>query len=119
MNGKLMRLFVEQFGKEWECTCKEPFKSGNLEIISESDNSLIAQYTCPKCSREQMLAASVSLEKDMLKEQLQTISLNNLTADDVLDIHEEAKKIKVASVRALYKKPVKKEIVEPQPQTKS
>ncbi len=110
MNKKVMRNFVEQFGKEWECSCHEPFKIENLEIISETDHSLIAHYVCPKCAVEQMLAASINEEKDMLENTLQTLSLNSLTSDDVLDIREEVKNIKVTSVRSLYRSKSKKPV---------
>ena len=112
MNKKSMRSFVEQFGKEWECACKEPFKIENLEIISETDHSLIAHYICPRCSVEQMLAASISEESSMLEQSLQTLIVNSLNSDDVLDIREELKNIKLQSIRNLYRSTVKKEIPE-------
>lgn len=110
MNKKVMRNFVEQFGKEWECTCKEPFKVENLEIISETDHSLLAHYICPVCHVEQMLAASISEEKDMLENNLQTLNFNSLSSDDVLDLREEIKSIKLTNVRALYRSKVKKTV---------
>lgn len=103
MNKKVMRQFVEQFGKDWECSCKEPFKIANLEIISESENSLIAQYVCPNCAREQLLSASISEEKQMLEEEIQTIVINQLTSDDVLDIRQEFKHMKLSSLRGIYR----------------
>lgn len=112
MNKKVMRSFVEQFGREWECTCKEPFKVENLEIISETEVSLIAHYVCPKCSREQMLAASISEEKDMLEQDLQTLTVNQLTSDDVLDIREEVKNIRLGAIRSLYRSKAKKSVPE-------
>ena len=112
MNKKVMRSFVEQFGKEWECSCKEAFKVENLEIISETDHSLIAHYVCPSCSVEQMLAASISEEKDMLETNLQTLTVNSLTSDDVLDIREEVKTAKLGSIRSLYRSKVKKAVPE-------
>ena len=108
MNKKVMRSFVEQFSKEWECSCKEGFKVENLEIISETDHSLIAHYVCPSCSVEQMLAASISEEKVMYEGSLQTLLQNQLTSDDVLDIREEIKHFKLTNVRALYRSKVKK-----------
>src|SRR3990167_8273208 len=113
MNKKVMRNFVEQFGKEWECSCTEPFKIENLEIISETDHSLIAHYVCPNCVAEQMLAASINEEKDMLENNLQTLGLNSLTTDDVLDIREEVKSIKLGSVRALYRSKATKTVAAP------
>lgn len=112
MNKKVMRSFVEQFGKEWECSCKEPFKVENLEIISETDHSLIAHYICGSCNVEQMLAASISEEKDMYETNLQTIITNSLTSDDVLDIREEIKTVKLGSVRSLYRSKAKKELTQ-------
>lgn len=112
MNKKVMRAFVEQFGKEWECACKEPFKVENLEIISETDHSLIAHYVCPSCSIEQMLAASISEDKDMYEPNLQILAVNSLTSDDVLDIREEVKSVRLSSIRSLYRSKDKKELTE-------
>jgi hypothetical protein len=109
MNKKVLRNFVEQFGKEWECSCKEPFKIENLEIISETETSLIAHYVCPGCSVEQMLAASISEEKDMLEQNIQTLTINSITSDDVLDIREEIKNIKLSNIRAMHRSKVKKD----------
>jgi hypothetical protein len=108
MNKKVLRNFVEQFGKEWECTCRQPFKIENLEIISETDSSLIAHYVCPGCSVEQMLAASINEEKDMLEQKIQSLTTNSLSPDDVLDIREEVKTIKLGSIRALHRAKVKR-----------
>lgn len=108
MNKKVIRQFVEQFGKEWECSCKTPFGVASLEIVSETEDSLVAHYVCPSCGKEQMLAASISEERYMLEPTLQTIYSNQLTSDDVLDIREEIKGMKVASIRALAKAKVKK-----------
>lgn len=108
MNKKVVRSFVEQFGKEWECSCKAPFGSANLEIISESESSLVAHYVCPSCGREQMLAASISGETQMLEENLQTIHSNQISSDDVLDIRQEVKNMKLSSLRNLYRAKVKK-----------
>ena len=112
-----MRNFVEQFGKEWECACKESFKIENLEIISETDRSLIAHYICPKCSVEQMLAASISEESSMLEQSLQTLTINALTSDDVLDIREELQNVQLQGIRNLYRSKVSKEIPETARQT--
>ena len=60
MSKKVVKQFEEQFGKEWRCQCKADFRPGNLEILSESVNSLLAHYRCPECGREQMLAAAIS-----------------------------------------------------------
>ena len=108
MNKKVIRQFVEQFGKEWECSCKTPFGVASLEIVSETDDSLVAHYVCPNCGKEQMLAASISEERYMLEPALQTIYTNQLTGDDVLDIHEEIKGMKTPAVRALAKPRIKK-----------
>ncbi len=112
MNKNLMRSFVSQFGKEWECSCKEPFKIENLEVISETENSLIAHYVCPDCRVEQMLAASVNEVKDMSAQSPQTFTLNSISSDDVLDIREEVRGIKLSSVRALYRSKTAKKVPE-------
>lgn len=102
MNKKVLRQFVEQFGKDWECSCKEPFKIGNLEIISESDTALLAHYTCPNCYVEQMLSAAISEEKQMLEE-IQTVIETHITADDVLDIRQEVKVMKLPGLRGTFR----------------
>lgn len=99
MNKKVIRQFAEQFGKEWECQCKAPFGVSSLEIISESETSLLAHYICPSCGREQMLAASITGEKTM--DELQTISFNQITSDDVLDIRQELKSLKPNALKSL------------------
>lgn len=99
---------MEQFGKEWECSCKTPFGVASLEIVSETEDSLVAHYVCPNCGKEQMLAASISEERYMLEPTLQTIYSNQITSDDVLDIREEIKSMKIATVRALAKTKVSK-----------
>lgn len=101
MNKKIIRQFAEQFGKEWECVCKAPFGVTNLEILTESESSLLAHYICPNCGREQMLAASITGEKIM--EDLQTSISNQLNSDDVLDIRQELKTLKVSSLRSFNK----------------
>lgn len=108
MNKKTLREFVEQFGKNWECSCKTPFKISNLEIISETEGSILARYVCPTCQLEQILSAAFSEEKPMLEDEIQTIVTKELTADDVLDIRQEVKTMKPASVRALYRGKIKK-----------
>lgn len=101
MNKKVIRQFAAQFGKEWECLCKAPFGINNLEIISESDTSLLAHYLCPNCGREQMLAASITGEKIM--DELQTISVSQISSDDVLDIHQELKTLRLNSLKNLLR----------------
>ncbi len=99
MNKKVIRQFAEQFGKEWECQCKAPFGVASLEIISESDTSLLAHYICPNCGREQMLAASITGEKIM--DELSATVFNQITSDDVLDIREELKTLKPNALKSL------------------
>jgi len=41
MSKKIIRAFAEQFGEDWQCSCKAPFGQSSLEIISESENSLV------------------------------------------------------------------------------
>ncbi len=108
MNKKVIRQFVEQFGKEWECSCKAPFGVGSLEIISETEESLVAHYVCPSCGREQMLAASISEERYMLEPGLQASHPSQLSGDDVLDIREEIKSMRIATVRSLVKAKTRK-----------
>lgn len=110
MNKKVIRQFAEQFGKEWECQCRAPFGVSSLEIISESDTSLLAHYICPNCGREQMLAASITGEKNM--DELQTVNLNQITSDDVLDIRQELKALKPNSIKSLASPHLKAESTE-------
>jgi hypothetical protein len=108
MTKKTIRQFAEQFGKDWQCSCKAPFGPSSLDIISESENSLVAHYTCPSCGREQMLAASISSDKQT-GEEAPLITSGILTADDVLDIREEIKSMKPASVRGLQRPRVRRQ----------
>jgi predicted RNA-binding Zn-ribbon protein involved in translation (DUF1610 family) len=108
MNKKVIRQFVEQFGKEWECSCKTPFGVASLEVVSETEDSLVAHYVCPNCGKEQMLAASISEERYMIEPTLQTVYPNQITSDDVLDIREEIRTMKLSTVRALAKPKIKK-----------
>ena len=110
MNKKIIRQFAEQFGKEWECTCKAPFGVASLEVLSESETSLLAHYICPSCGREQMLAASITGEKTM--EELSAINFNQISADDVLDIRAEIKAMRPGSLKSFHKVPVKKETIQ-------
>ena len=98
MTKKILRQFAEQFGKDWRCSCRAPFGVANLDIVSESDNSLVAHYVCPECGREQMLAASISSDRT---ESTTAFAPTQLTADDVLDIRDEIRSMKQAAVRAL------------------
>lgn len=107
MNKKVIRQFAEQFGKEWECACKAPFGVASLEVISESDTSLLAHYICPNCGREQMLAASITGEKTM--EELSAITFNQISSDDVLDIREEFKVMRAGSLKSFHKSAVRRE----------
>lgn len=97
----MLKQFEEQFGKEWVCTCTEPFKASALEIISENKNSLIAHYTCPNCSREQMLAAAVRASERRLEGPTVRLPQTSITADDVLDIKQELKSLKFAPIKNL------------------
>lgn len=112
MNKKILSAFEEQFGKEWECSCKQPFNISNLEIISETASSLLAHYVCSQCGKEQMLAASVTTEV-MNEETIITPPTNQLTSDDVLDIQQEVKTLKIGAIRSLYRSKVKKTTTEP------
>ncbi len=102
MTKKTIRQFASQFGKEWQCSCKAPFKVTSLEVVSESDNSLVAHYICPNCGREQMLAASIS--SDNLVTELPMMTANQLTADDVLDIRDDIRAMKQAALRTLQRR---------------
>lgn len=112
MNKKILRAFEEQFGKDWECTCKQRFDITNLEIISETASSLLAHYICSQCGKEQMLAASIAIET-MGTEDIISLPNNQITSDDVLDIQQEVKSFKLSSIRALYRSKVKKTTTEP------
>ncbi|MDP2670917.1 MAG: hypothetical protein Q8P13_00390 [bacterium] len=105
MKKSLVKQFEEQFGKEWVCTCSAPFDPKSLEIISENKNSLIAHYVCPNCQREQMLAAAVRHNGVERKQEAKNPRINlphsTITADDVLDIKEELKKLKTSAIRGL------------------
>jgi len=106
MSKKVVKQFEEQFGKEWRCQCKAEFRPGNLEILSESVNSLLAHYRCPECGREQMLAAAISESEDPIEpitKQGPMIKLpkTTISADDILDIKLAVQRMKFSSIRSL------------------
>ncbi|HEY4695231.1 MAG TPA: hypothetical protein VIH52_04715 [Candidatus Nanoarchaeia archaeon] len=107
MSKKIIRAFAEQFGEDWQCSCKAPFGQSSLEIISESENSLVAHYICPNCGKEQMLAASISGDKQTSGE-LPVINVGALSADDVLDIREEVRLMKPSSIRSLQSSKIRR-----------
>ena len=94
-----MYQFQKQFGKYLNCSCKTPLDLGKLEIVSETENTILAHYLCPNCGREQTLAASVGIIEEAQKKQ----PFNTLTSDDVLDIRQELKKIKAGQLKSLFK----------------
>ncbi|MCH8821407.1 hypothetical protein IID23_02670 [Patescibacteria group bacterium] len=106
MSKKVVKQFEEQFGKEWRCQCKADFRPGNLEILSESVNSLLAHYRCPECGREQMLAAAISESEEAIEpitKQVTVIKLpkTTISADDILDIKLAVGKMKFSSIRSM------------------
>lgn len=105
MNKKVVRQFEEQFGKEWRCQCRAVFKPGNLEILSESANSLLAHYQCPSCGREQMLAAAISESEETdesvsKSDKLIKLPKTTITTDDVLDIKMAVRKFRVSTIKS-------------------
>lgn len=106
MSKKVIRQFEEQFGKEWRCQCNAAFKPGNLEILSESANSLLAHYKCPNCGREQMLAAAISESEETAgavskPERIMKLPRTTITTDDVLDIKTALGKMKFSTIKQL------------------
>lgn len=103
----MVKQFEEQFGKEWRCQCKADFRPGNLEILSESVNSLLAHYRCPECGREQMLAAAISESEEPIEEPITKqgpmikLPKTTITADDILDIKQAVSKMKFSSIRSI------------------
>lgn len=112
MNKKLMKQFEQQFGGQWLCTCKTPLDPNRFEILSETQTSILVHYSCPVCGKEQMLAAAISNEaaspnqSDLLEQEskrfLKSIALSG---DDVLDIREEFRSLKLRNLKLLLKKP--------------
>src|SRR3989344_2849916 len=106
MSKKVIKQFEEQFGKEWRCRCKANFRPENLEILSESENSLLAHYQCSSCGREQMLAAAISESEETVGPVSKTDGLMRLpkttvTSDDVLDIKMAVRKMKFGVIKSL------------------
>lgn len=104
MSKKVIRQFEEQFGKEWRCQCKAAFRPGNLEILSESDSSLLAHYQCPACGREQMLAAAISdgdVSEPVSNDQFIKLPKTTITADDVLDLKIFVQKMKFSTIKSI------------------
>lgn len=105
MSKRLVREFEEQFGKEWRCQCKASFKPGNLEVLSESANSLLAHYQCSSCGREQMLAAAISepeKSEETIEKPEKMIGLpkTTISSDDVLDIKVAVSKMKFGAIKS-------------------
>lgn len=113
MSKKVIRQFEEQFGKEWRCQCNSAFKPGNLEILSESANSLLAHYKCPSCGREQMLAAAISESEETAStvskpERIVKLPKATITTDDVLDIKMILERVKFSTIKSLSSQRIRK-----------
>jgi len=108
MKQRFIKYFEEQFGREWSCSCKTSFDPAYLDVISETDNTLLAHYSCPVCQKEQMLAAVI--REDLTRKENSNLSasvklpIGNLTSDDLLDIKDEISKIKTRGIQRLYSK---------------
>jgi hypothetical protein len=108
MDKRLIRQLEQQFGSQWACSCRTPFDFSFFEIISETDNTLLAHYSCPACGNEQMIAIAGSgditsnIQTDLTPtEARKLLTFEVINANDVLDIREELKEIRGAELKNL------------------
>lgn len=104
MSSSVFKQFEDQFGNEWKCNCGSNFESDSVEVVSKTKNTLLAKYSCQVCGREQIFAISADMEQDFIDIPLVDTHNQILSSDDVLDIRDEIKKIRISQIRSLVKK---------------
>lgn len=103
MNRKLLKQLQQKFGSSWACSCKAPLDPTKFEILTETEGTIIANYICPSCSREQLIHAALeetnATTGELVASELKRfISLGPVSADEVLDIREEIKHLREKSL---------------------
>ncbi|OGY24800.1 MAG: hypothetical protein A2Y57_01710 [Candidatus Woykebacteria bacterium RBG_13_40_7b] len=99
MNKKLLNSLEKSLGSRWSCICRAPYDLARLEIISETETTLVAHYTCPSCKRQQVIAAAIggavatTVQTDLMPQEAKKFLTSTcITSDDVLEIKQELKK---------------------------
>lgn len=103
MNRKLLKQLQQKFGSSWSCSCKAPLDPTKFEILTETEGTIIANYICPNCNREQLIHAALEEGGNTLGELAgaeikRFVSLGPISADDVLEIREEIRHLKEESL---------------------
>jgi hypothetical protein len=103
MNRKLLKQLQQKFGSSWACSCKAPLDPTKFEILTETEGTIIANYICPSCNREQLIHAALEETNDQIGELASSevkkfISLGPISADEVLEIREEIRLLKEKSL---------------------
>ena len=99
MSKKLLNSLEQSLGSKWSCICRSAYDLSALEIISETETTLVAHYTCPSCQRQQVIAAAIggavatTIQTDLMPHEAKKfLTSNNITCDDVLEIKQGIKK---------------------------
>lgn len=99
MNRKLLRQLQQRFGSSWACSCQTPLDPTKFEILSETEGTIIANYICPVCNREQLIHAALEDGVEVISEltgaeMKRFASLGPVSADEVLEFREEITKLR-------------------------
>ncbi|OGY24083.1 MAG: hypothetical protein A2172_00880 [Candidatus Woykebacteria bacterium RBG_13_40_15] len=105
MDKEVFKQFKQHFGEEWSCNCGSSFESEWLEIMAQTDNSLLARYNCQVCGGEQFFAVGVSAG-DKLNKEITEVPMAAISSDDALDIKSEISKLTFKQIRALGRRKV-------------
>lgn len=104
MKKDVFKQFEDQFGSEWKCGCGSSFESEWVEVVSKTQSTLLARYSCQICGREQIFAISSGIENELLEIPAIEAPNRSINSDDVLDIRKEAKRIGFTQIKSLGKK---------------
>ena len=104
MKEDVFKQFENQFGSEWKCGCGSSFESEWVEVVSKTQSTLLARYSCQICGREQIFAISSGTENELLETPVIEVPNRSINSNDVLDIRKEAKKIGFTQIKSLGKK---------------
>jgi hypothetical protein len=109
MDKKFLKHLEDQFGGYFVCSCSAPFQKDRFEVVKESESSMVAHYTCPRCGREHVLfyglgaAVAASIQTDMEPHEVKKfLGSGPISADDVLEVRNYFKKFK-GNVRTAFK----------------
>lgn len=110
MRNDVFKQFEDQFGKEWSCSCGSSFEADWVEIVSQTESSALAKYSCQICGLEQMFAVSMGGEQEFSQTLAIQIPKGSLTSDDVLDVKHEIAKASLNQIKNLEKRKTKTHI---------